>query len=446
MKKAFSLILVLSMLLTFAAGCGQKDAAQANGSTAAAVVSTTVTEATAETEATVAVPEARQAELKVFMTIPRFKEQFDKYFEQFKAKEKAEKNIDVKIALEMPNSDQAEQILKARLASNDAPDLFNIHANNISTYYDPGYMADLSDQPFTGALFENVKKIVTYKDKVVALPMESTSWGYLYNQKIFNDLGITPPQTLDEMKAVVEKLKANKITPFLLAFQESWIPQLMMALSLGGTVNSRNPDFIDKMNKGEGSYRDVASVFDIIDVILQNGTPKPFEVGNQAGSADFANGKAAMWVQGSWNADAILQVNKDFRLGVAPLPVSNDPKGTMINLSVSTTVALSSTTKYKEAAADLLNYFLDPKDSSALYEQLKFNPVASFHKYSTFPWVDEASKYVSEGKAYKDLSLPQAVTDETAKMLQSYYAKQATREEVIKALDKAWAGAIKAKN
>jgi raffinose/stachyose/melibiose transport system substrate-binding protein len=163
-----------------------------------------------------------------------------------------------------------------------------------------------------------VKKTVTLDGKVLALPLESLEWGYLYNKKIFKDQGITPPQTLDEMKTVVEKLKAAKITPFELAFQESWIPQLMMALSLGGTVSSAHPDFVDKMNKGQGSYKEVADVFNIIDVIMQNGTAKPFEVGGAAGSADFANGKAAMWVQGTWQSETILKVNPNFELGTAP--------------------------------------------------------------------------------------------------------------------------------
>lgn len=132
------------------------------------------------------------------------------------------------------------------------------------------------------------------------------------------------------------------------------------------------------------------------------------------------------------------------QLGVAPLPVSNNPKGTMINLATSTSLAVSPTTKSKEAAFDLLNYILDEKDSPALFEQLKFNPVASMHKYKSFPWIDEAMTYVSQDKAYQDLSLPNGVTDETAKMLQSYYAKSVTKEDIIKALDKVWAAAIKA--
>jgi raffinose/stachyose/melibiose transport system substrate-binding protein len=52
--------------------------------------------------------------------------------------------------------------------------------------------------------------------------------------------------------------------------------------------------------------------------------------------------------------------------------------------------------------------------------------------------------YVSQGKAYQDLSLPNGVTDEQAKLLQSYNAKQVTKDEIIKALDKKWADAIKA--
>ena len=58
--------------------------------------------------------------LKVFIAQPRLKEHYDKYIEQFKAKEKAEKNIEVNVQLEMPPADNAPQILKTRLASNDA--------------------------------------------------------------------------------------------------------------------------------------------------------------------------------------------------------------------------------------------------------------------------------------------------------------------------------------
>jgi raffinose/stachyose/melibiose transport system substrate-binding protein len=426
--------IILGSLLMLATGCSTSKT-NTDASSAAPVTTP---------KATAAPTAPTKVELKVFMSYPQYKDQFEKYFEQFKAKQLAEKNINVTIKTEMPNSDQAKQILQTRLASNDAPDLFTIHANDIPAYYKAGYLSDLSDQPAIQSLYEPVKKTVTIDGKIVVLPFESTTWGYLYNKKIFKDLGITPPNTLDEMKAAIAKITAANLAPFQLAFQESWVPQLMTAQSLGGIVSSKHPDWVDKMTAGQASYKDVAGIFDIIDLINANGTKKPFEVGNEAGAAEFANGKSAMWVQGPWNADAILKVNPSFEMGVAALPVSNDPKDTMINLSTSTSLAISPTTKNKNVALDLLNYMLDKNDSSALFEQLKFNPISTVHKFKVNPWVEESSAYVSKGQAYQDLKLPNGVTDEQAKLLQSYYAKTITKEQFIETMDKTWAAAVKA--
>jgi len=437
MRKKLELSFIVVLMFLVVVGCSSN-----NNNVTPVQSDNAGTVATSKPEESPAEPV--KVELNVFMSYPQYKEQFEAYFDQFIAKELAEKNIAVTINTEMPNSDQAKQILQTRLASNDAPDLFTIHANDIPTYYNAGYLSDLADQPSINSLYEPIKKTVTFDGKVVVLPLESSTWGYLYNKKMFKELGLTPPNTLDEMKVVIEKLNTANIPPFQLAFQESWVPQLMTAQSLGGVVSSKHPDWITKMNAGEASYKDVEAIFDIIDLINANGTSKPFEVGNEAGAADFANGKSAMWVQGPWNADAILKVNADFEIGVAALPVSNDPKDTMINLSTSTSLALSSASKNKEVALDLLNYILDEKDSSVLFEQLKFNPISTVHQFKVNPWVEESSAYVAKGQAYQDLTLPNGVTDEQAKLLQSYYAKSVTKEEFISTMDKTWATAVKA--
>jgi raffinose/stachyose/melibiose transport system substrate-binding protein len=401
--------------------------------------------AAGQNESSAGEPGPEKVELKVFMSFPRFQDQFESYFEQFRQKQLAENNVDVTIKLEMPNAEQADQILRTRLASNDAPDLFTLHAiADIPTYYQAGYLSDLSDQPFVDDLYEGVRDTVTYDSKVVALPLESLAWGYLYNKDIFAEHGLTPPRTISEMEAVAETLNDAGTPPFVLAFQESWIPQLMMALSLGGTVNTEAPDFVEAMNAGNASYADVAQVFEIIDLIMANGTERPFEVGSVAGSTAFANGDAAMWVQGPWMAESILEANPDVNFGVAPLPVSNNPDAAMINLATSTSVAVSPTSENREMALELLNYLLDETDSVALFQELKFNPVAEFHDYQVFPWIEEALTYVAEGHAYLDLSLPGAVTDETAKLLQSYYSGQVTQDEIITTLDRTWNRAVAA--
>ncbi|MEC0126244.1 ABC transporter substrate-binding protein [Paenibacillus pabuli] len=378
--------------------------------------------------------------LKVFISQPRLKEHYDKYIEQFKAKEKAEKNIEVNVQLEMPPADNAPQILKTRLASNDAPDVFSLHAvNEIPPFSKAGYLEDLSDQPFVDKLLDSVKPSVTdAAGKVVAVPLETLSWGFLYNKDIFKEQGLEVPTTLTEMKAVVEKLKAANITPFELSYKEAWIPQLFLPLTVGALTQSEHKDFLDKMNQDQGSFSDMKALFDIFDLVNANGTEKALEVGGDDGSAAFATGKAAMWIQGPWFAETILKSNPDINFGVAPLPINDNPDDTKINLSTSTSLAVSSSSKNKEVALDFVNYVLDDKDSSAFYQALKFNPVAKIHDFKSFPWVDDALKYVNEGKAYQDPSIPQAVKDESGKALQGYYSGQLNQQQVIDALDKAW--------
>lgn len=390
----------------------------------------------------------RKVELKLFLGgLDRFRDQFDKYFAQFAEKEKKEKNIEVSFNSEYPGSENATQILKTRLATGDVPDIFSIHAvNDIPDYYKAGYLADLSSQSFAAKLQDGIKPIVSIDNKVVAVPMESLQWGYLYNKKIFNDLGLKPPSTLTEMKAVVQKLNDNKIKPFMLSYKESWIPQLFLPLAIGGLVNSSHKDFIDKMNKNQGSFAEVKEMFDIIDLVNANGTDRAFEIGNDDGSADFAAGKAAMWVQGPWNADSILKANGKMEFGVAPLPINDDPKASLINVSVSTSLAMAPNSKNKEVVQDLLNYILDDKDSNGLYQSLKFNPVSKNHTFKPYPWVEEAASYANKGLSYKDPSIPAAVKDEVGKALQAYFNKKMSKDDVIKDLDKTWKDANAAAN
>ena len=114
------------------------------------------------------------------------------------------------------------------------------------------------------------------------------------------------------------------------------------------------------------------------------------EEGAEAGSADFANGKAAMYVNGTWSAGTILKTKSDFNLGVLALPINEDENCTRINLSVSTTLAVHPNSTHKDLALKFANYVLDDTDSSALFKACSFNPLASCHNY-------EAAAYVTEG-------------------------------------------------
>lgn len=423
MKKV--IICIMALLLAFSAIACTAAPAPATQETA--------TEAPAQTEAPAAAP--REAELNIMMSFPQYMDQWETYCHQFEAKVLAEQNIKLTINLEMPSSDQYESVLQARLTGDDAPDLYTVHSNNLKVYNEAGNLADLSGQPFVSKLYENVRDTVTVDGKVLAVPIESMAWGVLYNKAIFAECGLTAPKTLDELKNVVSVLEAKGYTPFMLAFQEQWVPQLMTALTLGGKVSGELTDWVDRMYKDAGSYEEVREIFDVIDLIMQHGTDRAMEEGSQAGAADFANGKAAIFLQGTWAASTIMETNPDFQLGVFALPINNNENCTRVNLSTSTTLAVHPSSKEMDLALAFANYVLDDKDSSALFQSCTFNPIATCHTYEAASWVNDASAYVANGRAYQDLVLPSAVTDEQGKLLQEYYVGSVSVDQFIARMD-----------
>ncbi len=381
----------------------------------------------------------KEVTLNLFIAQPRFREQYEEYLDRFVEKYQAEKNIKVNYDMEMPSADTASQILKTRLTTGEDLDVLMIHAiNEKAQYYKAGYLEDLSDQPWVDDLYDSAKTAVTYDGKVLALPLESLTWGILYNKELFEELGIEPAMTLSEMEGNIQVIKNAGKTPFLASYNEAWIPQLFLPLTTGAFANTTHPDFIERMYDNEGSYSELSEMFNIIDLVHANSNSDGLEIGGSDGSAEFAGGEYGMWVQGPWFSATILEANPDFKFGVSPLPVSNNEEQTMINASVSSSLAVSSFSKNKEVAKDLVAFFLDPEASADFFSKVQFNPISDIHEFETYPWIKEAIEYVEEGKSYIDPSIPQAVKDESGKMLQAYYSKISTKEEVISALDQSW--------
>ncbi len=382
--------------------------------------------------------EARKAELNIMMSFPQYMDQWETYCKQFEEKMLEEENIQVTVNLEMPSSDQYESILQARLSGDDAPDLFTLHANNIGTYNKAGYLYDLTEQPLADVIYENVRDTVSVDGALLAVPIESQAWGVLYNKEIFAQCGLEAPETLADLEAICATLEEQGYTPFMLAFQEQWVPQLMTGLTLGDIVSGKLTDWLERMYADQGSYDEVREIFDVIDLIMTHGTDRAMEEGSEAGAADFALGKAAMFVQGTWASNTIMTTNPDMQLGVFALPINDDPGCTLVNLSTSTTLAVYPESEELDLALKFANYVLDENDSSELFQACSFNPLATVHDYEAFSWVADASAYVADGRAYQDLVLPSSVTDEQGRLLQEYYVGSVTVDEIVERLDKAF--------
>jgi len=429
MKKAMKILLVSVLVVAMLVGCGNSAS------------NNTANDASSETTGTNG-GEREQIELNILIGQPRFREQYESIFDLF-IEQVAEEGIDLTINLEMPD-DGADAILQTRMATNNSPDIFNFHAlASGPSYARAGWFADLSDQPFINNLYPAALEAVTIDGEVIGLPLESVEWGYLINRDIFEELDLEVPNTLDEMRDVIATLEANDVVPFQLAYGDAWVTGLNLSLTAGALINTVAPDFVEEMNAGTGSFSSIAALFDIIDLADAHGSDRPFETGADQAAADFANGGAAMHIQGPWMADAILSVNPDFNLGVAPLPVTQDVAGTMINVSYSTALAVSSFSENQEIAKRLVSFFLEEAHTSEFYQSFGFDAVSDLHTFEPHPWQTFATKLVEDGRAYLDPDIPDSVKVEFDTVITSYVAGTMTQEEVIQALDDAWANDLR---
>jgi len=390
----------------------------------------------------------KTAELNIFIDQPQFQTIYQKYFDLFSAQYLKETGTTVKINYESVAPDNSEQVLQTRFASGNAPDIFKTHpGNNAPAYEKAGYLDDLDSQPFVKNLYPGVRSIVTYDGKVKCLPLESSFWGYLYNKEAFSKAGIkNPPMTLSEMKADVDKLKKAGITPFLLSYKEDWVPQLFNSLLVGSFNVGIHKGFVDRMNQGKTSFAELKEYFDIIDLVNANGNADAMNITAEQGSADFGSGTYAMWVQGPWQSEEILKAHPDMsnKLAVAALPLTDSPKDTMVNVSVSSGLFVYSGSKNKEVAYALLNFLLSKGIADSAYQELAFMPLSTTQTFKPFPWMVDALSLVQQGKGYQDPQMPQAVKDEVGRQLQLYFLKQATKNQVITALDQKWKDAVNA--
>jgi glucose/mannose transport system substrate-binding protein len=110
--------------------------------------------------------------------------------------------------------EQAMTVLRARVTSGNPPTASQMLGFDIQDWAEQGVLADLNaiaakenwDKNIPAALQQFSK----YKGTWVAAPvnLHSTNWIWM-NKKVFDDLGLKPPQNWDEFIAALDKVKAS---------------------------------------------------------------------------------------------------------------------------------------------------------------------------------------------------------------------------------------------
>jgi raffinose/stachyose/melibiose transport system substrate-binding protein len=229
-----------------------------------------------------------------------------------------------------------------------------------------GAFAPLNGQSFTSDYTSAALSAETYNGKVYGIVSGDYQEGVFYNKAIFAQYHLSAPTTYSQFLAVCQTLKAHGVQPLFTALgnvgpvylqfiyyeamADLWYPSapggnLATALE-SGTAKWTDPAFVQGM----------AEEKTIAQYLEPNYTGVPWE----AMPGDFAQGKYAMLLDGSWDLASVQQANPKLQVGYFPLPFSNVAADNQAYAQYDLTFSVLNSSPNKAAAQKWLAFFSEP--------------------------------------------------------------------------------------
>jgi len=287
--------------------------------------------------------------------------------------------------------------LNSKLEAGSAGDLITCRPFDASLeLYNKGYLADLTS---LGAManFSPVAKSAWQTDDGAAtfcVPMASVIHGFIYNADAFAALGLTPPATVDEFYAVLDKIKADgTYIPMAMGTNDQWEAATMGYNNIGPTYWKGEEGRLALIAGTQkltdepwvAPYRELAKWKDY----LGDG----FEAQTYPDSQNlFTLGRAAIYPAGSWEISG-FNAQAGFKMGAFAPPVAAAGDTCYISDHTDIAIGLNAASPNAEAAKVFLEWVGSPE-----FATLYANALPGFFSLNSTPVAMEdplAQQFVS---------------------------------------------------
>lgn len=222
-------------------------------------------------------------------------------------------------------------VMKALMVAGSPPDTFQVHAGaELKEYVDSGLLRDVTDlwkkNGYDKVFPEGMKKMVTINGKVYSIPINIHRSNWLwYNKKIFDELGLEPPKTLDELLEVCKKIKEAGYWPIALGSRNKWPVTHMfenLLLAVGG------PETYVKFFIGQITADDpkVKATLEYMKKLMPYIYPYHADLTWDQACGLLVQKKAAMTIMGDWALGYFIAngLEPEVDFGAVPVPGTDD--------------------------------------------------------------------------------------------------------------------------
>jgi len=225
--------------------------------------------------------------------------------------------------------------------------------------FNQGHLASLNDLPGMES-FGDVAKSAWITDDgstVFCVPMASVIHGFIYNQEIFDELGLEEPATVDEFFALLDAIQADgTYTALDMGTNDQWEAATMGFQNIGPNY-WKGEEGRNGLIAGTEKYSDPQYVA-VWDQLAQWAPylASGYEAQTYPDSQNlFTLGQAAIYPAGSWDI-ALFRDQGDFDLGAFPPPLPEGSDTCYISDHVDIAIGMNTGTENPEAARTFLSW------------------------------------------------------------------------------------------
>jgi raffinose/stachyose/melibiose transport system substrate-binding protein len=283
-----------------------------------------------------------------------------------------DENPDINVEYEVLDGSNYEALMKVKIMSDDAPDVFMLQPAQVARYATDGYLMDVSAQPNMGVLDTNagVKESVTFDGKQMGFPL-GMSGGPIpvyYNVKYFESIGAKIPETMEEFYALCDLIKADGVEPLVFGNAEGWVYEFFFRYRQYSGMLMDHPDWTKELYEGMMTPSEFfVNEFTLAKDLVDKGyiSPASATLNHPQSAGYMVDGKAAMLPQGTWEptVEEIMDADPEtFELGcfVSPVDPGSDGKIHAVG-EIEETLVVSANTKQEEAAKRFYDFFTGPE-------------------------------------------------------------------------------------
>src|SRR3954454_20156440 len=245
-------------------------------------------------------------------------------------------NPGVTVNLTTAGADQYQQQIRTQLSSGTAPDVMTVwhgNGNPGATYVlaKPGYLLDLSDQPWASQLPDSFKTVAQYEGKTYNALFGLNGIGAVYNDDAMKKAGLTPPGTWTDLLTFCKAAAAKGTPAYALGIQDNWVTQLVLYALVATTVFGPDKDFATKMAGGQATFANSpwTTAMAKYQEMDKSGCfqKNPLGTSYEASQTLAATGKTLGIVQGNWVISLLKGKNASGHFTMKALPATDDPAG-----------------------------------------------------------------------------------------------------------------------